>query len=161
MSPFLSSSRTFFRFRSVSTWQKTATYYCFVSFFSFRFPSSWSVPDVEDFTEVTVFYQQVIKRFGPNERILQWKVNAQHRDKQFFNFAPEKDSQTSRKLSLVFIFFPFTHAVSALKDLRHCNGTNWFWMELLSVAALVCYWDIFLTKSWVETSLHMFLTVGS
>lgn len=30
-------------------------------------------------------------------------------------------------------------------------------MELLSVAALVCYWDIFLTESWVETSLHMFL----
>lgn len=30
-------------------------------------------------------------------------------------------------------------------------------MELLSVAVLVCYWDIFLTESWVETSLHMFL----
>lgn len=25
-----------------------------------------------------------------------------------------------------FFFLPFTHATSALKDLRHCNGTNWF-----------------------------------
>lgn len=166
MSPFSSSSRTFLRFRSVSTWQKKQPYIIlFVCFFFccrlVAFPKSWSVPDVADFYWSHCFLSTGHKTFWAK-----WahsSMKSQRATQETNNFIilhlklTHKQGESSTWCSRFFFSSPSTHATSALKDLRHCNGTNWFWMELLSMAALVCYWDIFLTESWVERSLHMFL----
>lgn len=152
MSPFLPLSRTFLRFGSVFTWQKKLPHIIVLLPFLrlVGFPTSWSVPDVEVFFFLLFFLSTGHKTFW-----VKWAHSSM-----------KSQRATQRQTISLFCTWnwlankPKTRcgfrAASALKDLRQCNGTSWFWMELLSMAALVCYWDIFLTESWVETSLHMF-----